>query len=59
MGEFNQFDYINEYNKKHYDRITVLVPAGKKEIIKAAADKQQKSLSEFISGLIDKELGKQ
>lgn len=56
MSEFNQNDYINEFIRKKYDRINLLVAAGKKEKIKKAASKKGKSVNEYINALIDKEL---
>lgn len=59
MGEFNQYQYINDYNKKNYDRVTIIMPSGKKSVIKAVADKRHQSLSEFVNELIDRELNKE
>ena len=41
--------------KARYDRIQLVVPAGKKEIIKNAL-KEGESVNAFINALIDKEL---
>ena len=41
------------YNKKAYDRIDVVVPKGQREIIKAFAASQGKSLNRFICDAID------
>ena len=46
--DFNQFEYQNAYNKEKYDRITILVPNGKKSIIKEAAAAAGMSMNEFI-----------
>ena len=40
------------YNKKAYDRIDVVVPTGQREIIKAFAASQGKSLNRFICDAI-------
>ena len=48
--------YQNEYIKKSYDRITVLVPKDKKIIIQSAAKQKGMSTNEFINDLIDKAL---
>ena len=40
------------YNKKTYDRIDVVVPKGQREIIKAFAASQGKSLNRFICDAI-------
>ena len=48
-----QFKRQNDFNKKAYDRTTILTPEGKKEQIKAAADARTMSLNEFINAAID------
>ena len=48
--------YQNEYIKKAYDRITVLVPKDKKVIIQTAAKQKGMSTNEFINDLIGKAL---
>ena len=42
------------YNKKAYDRIDVIVPKGKREVIKNFARKQEKSTNRFINEAINK-----
>ena len=42
------------YNKKAYDRIDIIVPKGKRELIKSFARKQGKSTNKFINEAIDK-----
>ena len=44
---------VAKYNKENYDRIELRVMKGKKELVKAAAEKQGKSLNEFINDAID------
>lgn len=41
------------YNKKAYDRIDVVVPKGQREVIKAFAASQGKSLNRFICDAIE------
>lgn len=41
------------YNKKAYDRINVVVPKGKRQIIADFAASQGKSLNRFICDAID------
>lgn len=50
--EFNQIEYINAYNREKYDRITILVPKGRKEEIKATAKKEGLSVNEYIINAI-------
>ena len=47
------------YNKKAYDRIDVIVPKGKRAIIKNFARKQGKSTNRFIIDAIDKAMSEQ
>ena len=42
------------YNKKAYDRIDLVVPKGKREIIKKFAAARGKSTNKFINEAIDK-----
>ena len=41
------------YNKKAYDRIDVIVPKGKRQIIKDFAASQGKSLNRFVCDAIE------
>lgn len=45
------------YNKKTYDRIDVVVPKGKRQIIKDFAASQGKSLNRFICDAIAYQMG--
>ena len=47
------------YNKKAYDRIDVIVPKGKRAIIKDFARKHGKSTNRFIIDAIDKAMSEQ
>ena len=47
------------YNKKAYDRIDIIVPKGKRAIIKDFAKKQGKSANRFINDAIDKAMSEQ
>ena len=47
------------YNKKAYDRIDIIVPKGKREMIKRFAQKQGKSTNRFINDAIDKAMEEQ
>ena len=44
------------YNKKKYDRIAVVVPKGKRQILKDLAASQGKSLNRFITEAIEEKL---
>ena len=43
----------NRYNEKAYDRINIAVPKGRKDKIKAMADKHGLSINGYICKLID------
>lgn len=47
----------NRYNDKAYDRVTVIVPKGEKDNLKAHADKfGYKSLNDFINHAISAQI---
>lgn len=46
--------YKNDFNKLNYDRISLMVPKGKKEEIKKCADAQNMSINEYIWSAIAK-----
>ena len=45
---------VNKYMKNNYDRINLVVPKGKKEIIHAHAVQQGESVNAYINRAIDK-----
>ena len=47
------------YNKKTYDRIDIIVPKGKRAVIRDFARKQGKSTNRFINDAIDKAMSEQ
>ncbi len=48
----------NKYQSKAYDRIALLVKKGQREIIKAHAEAQGKSLNAYINDLIVADMAK-
>ncbi len=46
--EFDQVKYQNEYKKRTYDRMELLVPKGEKAIIKERAAAAGQSVNEFV-----------
>ena len=50
------YDYINQYQKQKYDRITILRPAGDKQKIEALAKEKRLSTTQFINQCIDEKL---
>jgi|GEM_PF-3124451 len=49
---FDQFKYQYEYNCSHYDRVSFRVKRGQKDLIKEAADRNGKSVNEFINDAV-------
>lgn len=54
--EFDQIKYQNEYKKKTYDRIELLVPKGEKAIIKEKAAAVGQSVNEFIYSAVKEKM---
>lgn len=54
--EFNQNKYIQEYNKKNYDRVNLILPKGEKEKLKAIAKEKGESLNSYIVTAITKRI---
>lgn len=51
------YNYINEYSKGKYDRITILRKSGEKaELEKIAIEKGYKNLTQFINACIDEKI---
>jgi len=46
----------NKYKKNNYDRIEIVVPKGRKEIIRAAAEAQGASINNYINTAIDEKI---
>ncbi|MCR5609446.1 MAG: hypothetical protein K6G26_10330 [Lachnospiraceae bacterium] len=56
MEKFNANDYKNKFSKENYDRITILVPKGQKDVIKKKASELNVSVNEYINSLIRKDM---
>lgn len=50
------FDYINQYQKEKYDRITIMAKKGKKAKYQAAAQLKGMKLSSFIMACVDEKI---
>jgi translation elongation factor EF-Ts len=50
------FNYVNQYQKENYDRITVMADKGKKAEYQAAAKSLNMSLSAFIMQCVDEKI---
>ena len=49
---------INEYQREHYDRITVMAKKGNKDRFRQAAEFKGMSLSAFIESCVEKEIAR-
>lgn len=49
----NQIQYNTDYQKDHYDRLSILLPKGYREKVKAAAEREGLSNAQYIKKLID------
>ena len=47
------YKYNNDFNREKYDRISLMVRRGKKDIIKAKAAANNESVNAFINRAID------
>lgn len=53
------FDYINQYQKEKYDRITILRKSGEKErLTNIAKEKGFRTVTEFINACIDEKINR-
>lgn len=56
---FDQIKYQNEFNKANYDRIEVIVPKGKKAVIKEAAKVAGQSTNEYINQAVNERMNRE
>ena len=55
----SKFDaYKNDFIRQKYDEIKVVVPKGKRDLIRAYASERGESVNAFINRLIDAEMKK-
>lgn len=60
MGKKEAYAYLNEYQRKKYDRITILRKIGEKErLTKIAKEKGYRTLTEFVNACIDEKLNRE
>lgn len=58
-GKKAAYDYINQYQKEKYDRITILRKAGEKDrLTEIAREKGYRTLTEFINACIDEKINR-
>lgn len=56
--KYNKIKYNNQFNAQNYDRINYTVEKGKREIIKAAAERRGMSTNAYINAAVDAALAK-
>ena len=57
MDKKRAFAYINNYQKQNYDRITILVPKGRKEeLTKKSKETGYRPLREFTNSCVKEQL---
>ena len=54
----NKLARTKEYNKENYEQIKLQVPKGTKAVIKAAAEKEGKSMTAFIMEAVNEKMNK-
>ena len=50
--------YMNQYNRENYDRYTVMLPKGTKQIYREFAESRGHTINGLINALLDAELKK-
>lgn len=53
-----RYDKQNDYNRKKYDRVSVMFPAGYREEVREMARTQDKSLNGFILEAVKEKMDK-
>ena len=56
--KFDKVKYNNSFNKESYDRFSLMLPKGKKEIIQEYAKRNGESINAFVNRAIDEALAK-
>ncbi len=54
--KFDKIKYNNSFNKETYDRFSLMLPKGKKEIVQEYAKQNGESINAFINRAIDEAL---
>ena len=56
MG-FDQDAYVNVYKREHYDRATVMLPKGRRDVLKRYAAERGESLNAVIIAALEQYTG--
>lgn len=51
-----QYKRQNEYNSRNYERVSLMLPAGEREKVRAAAKAENKSLNAYIIEAIQEKM---
>ena len=54
----NKIKRTREYNRENYEQLKMQVPKGTKAVIKAAAEREGKSMTAFIMEAVNERLAK-
>ena len=57
-GVENKIARTREYNKANYEQLKMEVPKGTKAVIKAAAEKEGKSMTAYIMEAVNEKMNK-
>ena len=52
-SEFNQIKYQTEYNKQHYDSLTIMIPKGMRGQVREYAKAENLSVTKYILKIIE------
>lgn len=52
-----QIKATNKYNTNAYDRLNIMIPKGKRDVVKAFADEHGESINGLINNLLRREIG--
>lgn len=53
MGKEKYYDYVNNFTREQYDRISVIVPKGQKAELQEIAERLGVSLNRLIKNALD------
>lgn len=56
MNRKSSTEAKKRYNKKHYDRLTLIVKKGKRNLIKTAATRKKMSVNKYIKTAVLKQM---
>ncbi len=54
----DRYNKQNDFNRKNYDRVSVMFPKGYREEVKAQAKKENKSLNAYILEAVENKMNK-